>query len=102
MTKKNTMLSCVAIAIATFIGMKTYETNVPRTDSLFMKDVEALADPETGSYGYYTLHVPQENKYGQRTGKCSATSWAGDEDHIGPYKTSHDHLPKECCSRSRN
>lgn len=45
MKKKFMMLSCIAaVALATVVGKKTYESHAYETNSLLMQNVEALAD----------------------------------------------------------
>lgn len=44
MKKKTIMLSCiVAIAIATMVGKKTYESHAPKTGGLLLQNIEALS-----------------------------------------------------------
>ena len=48
MKKKFMMLSCIAaVAIATVVGKKTYESHAYETNSLLMQNVEALTNNES-------------------------------------------------------
>lgn len=43
MKKKNIMLSCVAVAIATFVSNKAYELQTNKSNDLLMQNIEALS-----------------------------------------------------------
>lgn len=63
------MLSCIAaVAIATVVGKKTFESHAYETSSLLMQNVEALSDPNDD--GYY--HVQSRD-----TKDCTYTLYIG-------------------------
>ena len=46
------MLPCIAaVAIATYVGKKTFESHANETSSLLMQNIEALSNPEFGDGG---------------------------------------------------
>ena len=52
MKKKIFMLSCIAaVAIATFVGKKTFESNAFESDALLVQNVEALSSGVDGADG---------------------------------------------------
>lgn len=92
MKKKNFMLSCIAaVAIAIFVGKKTFESKAFESDALFVQNVEALSDGDNsgmnpdvcynsivvkkGSLVIYCTNcsiVEGAPSFGAAPGKCSA------------------------------
>lgn len=66
MKKKFMMLSCIAaVAIATVVGKKTYESHAYETSSLLMQNVEALAEDDgEGADDYESDDAPTPCKDG--------------------------------------
>ena len=53
------MLPCLAaIAIATVVGKKTFESHANETSSLLMQNVEALSNPDNGNDGESDVDYP--------------------------------------------
>lgn len=51
MKRKILMLPCIAaVAIATFVGKKTFESSALERDALLAQDVEALSQGESGVF----------------------------------------------------
>ncbi|MBR5989125.1 MAG: hypothetical protein IK003_06350 [Prevotella sp.] len=62
MNKKVIMLSCfAAVAIATFVGTKTLQSNAYEANGLLAQNVEALSKPEANQRikCYYSYHYQQ-------------------------------------------
>lgn len=58
------MLSCIAaVAIATVVGKKTYESHAYETSSLLMQNVEALTKTEQWGYKAVTGPCPRPKEY---------------------------------------
>ena len=96
--KQLIILPCVAaITIATYVGKKTFESNVCKSDYLLLANVEALANREIND-GYFVHHMkyydPTTNL---ETKKCIAICYLGPN---GPCISSHKHGPEMCCSIS--
>ena len=83
------------VAIVAAAGFTAYSTqgNKLHLSSLAMENVEALANGESGS-GYCTMHFACFDRYGQKNGNYSASSYTG-PDCSGPY---HSHECKSCSS----
>lgn len=66
MKKKFMMLSCIAaVAIATIVGKKTFESQAYEAKSLLMQNVEALSTPsDDGGDNGFDDDVPTPCKYG--------------------------------------
>ena len=110
MKKKVIMLSCIAaVAIASFVGTKTFESNAYE-NGLLALNVEALTQNDLGdlggdtgsSVGYSHMHIPcyKNVYYGsmgwilQPTGQCSATCWQNPNSD----RPCHSHSCSDCCS----
>ena len=86
MKKMFFMLSCIAaVAIATFVGKKTFESNAFESDALFVQNVEALSDgdnsvmnPDVCYNSILVIYCPDCSiiegapSFGAAPGKCSA------------------------------
>ena len=83
MKKKIFMLSCTAaVAIATFVGKKTFESKAFASDALLTQNVEALSSGVDGGkqpvecYNSITTHKASQVRF------CGDCSW-----HDGTYTT---------------
>ena len=74
MKKKLFLLPCIAaVAIATFVGAKTFKSNAIESDDLLMANVEALSQEEGGSW----FKVKSRT-----TSTCEYSIWAGGKSSI--------------------
>lgn len=98
MKKRNLfMLPCVAaVAIATFVGKKTFESNTNGTNSLLMQNVEALTqnEPEILQNDLVVCMGPRCNISYIKSGKISTIEHQYDSIDV---KTNYN-ISKCCCS----
>ena len=101
MKKRNLfMLPCIAaVAIATFVAKKTFETNAFKTNSLLMQNVEALTEnePEILQNELVVCMGPRCNVSYIKSGKISTIEHLHDSIDI---KTKYS--VSKCCSASLN
>ena len=109
MKKKVIMLSCIAaVAIATFVGTKTFQSNAYE-NGLLAQNVEALCQGDFGylggdiggRIGYSSMHITCYKRvyygsYGYQLvpSGCSATCWQNPNSSSG----CHSHSCSSCCS----
>ena len=66
MKKKVIMLSCIAaVAIASFVGKKTFESNAYE-NGLMTQNVEALSQSDQGDYSESVPYIPCEKSSGDK------------------------------------
>ena len=89
----------VATAIAVFAGagiMLALRMGESKDLSpLQMENIDALTQSESADENnYYVFHMPQFDKHGNTTGKCTASCQYSKN---GNNSTCHSHGAKECC-----
>lgn len=91
------ILPCIAaVAIATFVGKKTFESNAFEGKGLFLQNVEALTAGEDENYGYFVHHGKYYDPVTNlETKKCIAYSYYGPN---GRCSMAHSHGASDCCS----
>ena len=85
MKKKFFLLPCIAaVAIATFVGAKTFKSNAEESNDLLMANVEAMSQEE-GSGNYIICYHESKVRKGWTYYKCGSCSQIYDEKGKGTY-----------------
>ena len=85
MKKKFFLLPCIAaVAIATFVGAKTFRLNAIESNDLLMANVEAMSQEE-GSGNYVICYHESKVRKGWTYYDCGSCSQIYDEKGKGTY-----------------
>ena len=78
------MLSCIAaVAIATFVGKKTFESHAYETSSLMMQNVAALSSNDNASQRYHLCYYESKVSKGRTYYDCGPCEKVYDEKGVG-------------------